>query len=603
MPNFCTVQIPISISSFSEFMEAPEVRSKSSRPIKRNSAQLPSLQVSDNSSSTKTSPRYLDPTISSSNLATKTKSPRFSDHGLYASSSSLIIRAPKERNSPRFSDHGLPVHKLSEEKNLSRFSEFESEIFRLENELENVKNQLVSSEISKKKAQKDAEESRKQLIAMYEKIDESQNRVSESPALVSALDEIESLKAQLKLAAESEAEWNKKSQSNQKEIKEMRAKLEETCSILEEIQRKMSEAKRSEAQSKESADEKLMQLERAKLMVDALKTDGCETTKSYDIIASELEESRARAAFLEELVSELKASVQLARSQREFERAEKRLDEEVDAASIKLEVQGLKSALEAAGIRCNDELIRREEDARSALDFVEAVKSGSEQRQDELEAEILSSRDEINQLTANLLDMEAKLQGIRWENAGLMKELDAASENREQRLESELSGVKNGVGALRARLAKREADLENAAVENESLKSDIRRRGEEEAERADRLREEVEKTNRKVVAVIERLEMAERENLEMEGELRRLRVQSEQWRKAAEVAASILSAGGGQHRQFGQQAVGRTGSMDGGGGFSPPARRRMSSSYGDDETTPKKRNGNLLRKLGLSWKK
>ncbi|GJZ25952.1 interactor of constitutive active ROPs 2, chloroplastic-like protein, partial [Tanacetum coccineum] len=70
------------------------------------------------------------------------------------------------------------------------------------------------------------------------------------------------------------------------------------------------------------------------------------------------------------------------------------------------------------------------------------------------------------------------------------------------------------------------------------------------------LTEEADKRSRKVVKVTEQLDLAQAANAEMEAELRRLKVQSDQWRKAAEAAAAMLS--GGANGKF----VERTGSLD-----------------------------------------
>ncbi|KAL0278029.1 UNVERIFIED_CONTAM: Interactor of constitutive active ROPs 3 [Sesamum radiatum] len=80
------------------------------------------------------------------------------------------------------------------------------------------------------------------------------------------------------------------------------------------------------------------------------------------------------------------------------------------------------------------------------------------------------------------------------------------------------------------------------------------------------LTDEADKSCKKAARVSEQLDAAQAANSEMEAELRRLKVQSDQWRKAAEAAAAILS------------------------------------SDTDDES-PKKRNGNMLKKIGVLLKK
>ncbi|XP_073282395.1 interactor of constitutive active ROPs 3-like, partial [Primulina huaijiensis] len=99
--------------------------------------------------------------------------------------------------------------------------------------------------------------------------------------------------------------------------------------------------------------------------------------------------------------------------------------------------------------------------------------------------------------------------------------------------------------------------------------------------------EEIDKSNRKAARVAEQLEAAQAVNVEMETELRRLKVQSDQWRKAAEAAAAMLSTGNnGQIRE-------RTGSVDSHFG---PRMGKLGSPYADDldEELLKKKNANMI---------
>lgn len=86
----------------------------------------------------------------------------------------------------------------------------------------------------------------------------------------------------------------------------------------------------------------------------------------------------------------------------------------------------------------------------------------------------------------------------------------------------------------------------------------------------------------------------------MEAELRKLKVQSDQWRKAAEAAAAMLSTG--NNGKF----MERTGSME--SKYSPRSGRMITPppSYSedvDDDDFLKKKNQNMLKKIGVLWKK
>ncbi|WVZ11242.1 hypothetical protein V8G54_015772 [Vigna mungo] len=99
--------------------------------------------------------------------------------------------------------------------------------------------------------------------------------------------------------------------------------------------------------------------------------------------------------------------------------------------------------------------------------------------------------------------------------------------------------------------------------------------------------EEADRSNKKAARVAEQLEAA---NLEMETELRRLKVQSDQWRKAAEAAAAMLSSGNNG------KLTERTVSMDNNYKCSPYAED-------SDDDFQRKKNGNMLKKFGVLWKK
>ncbi|XP_057778377.1 interactor of constitutive active ROPs 3-like [Salvia miltiorrhiza] len=282
-------------------------------------------------------------------------------------------------------------------------------------------------------------------------------------------------------------------------------------------------------------------------------------TEAYNAIAAELEQSRARVNFLEDLVSKLKDS------QREDVG-------ETEVSSLKLEVEQLRSALEAGEIRYNEERSHSAEQIRDAMETVEKFKSASSQREAELEVEIRRSKYEIEELKANLMDKETELQGICEENEGLTTKLESSvSGQRENELKEMMSA---GEVEESARAAEREV-----------------------AVKVSYMAEEVEKSNRKAARVGEQLEAVQAANAEMEGELRRLKVQSDQWRKAAEAAAAMLSAGNNG------QMMERTGSMD--SHYNSPRTGKISSPYGDelDEELMKKKNANMLRRFGVLWKK
>ncbi|XP_051131731.1 interactor of constitutive active ROPs 3-like isoform X2 [Andrographis paniculata] len=516
--------------------------------------------------------------------------PRYSEHT--ASSSNLASRPPKER-SPKVADNRSPGGSASSErKHPSKVAELKSQISQLENDLKTVKDQLCSTESAKKQVQKDAEESNKQLAALSLKLEEfnkqevvQSERVQkveqsdDSTALAAALDEIEQLKGQLRSVAKSEA-----ANSEHTEICKLKESLSEAHLLMEDMKNQLKESKESESQAQALVDETLMQLDSAKKMVEVLKTDGIKATETYKAVAAELEESRARVKYLEELASKHTAGT--------------------DSVS---EVEELKSALEAAEISCKEEREQSAAKVRDVLELVEKMKSETSQREDELAAEIQRSKYEIEELKGNLMDKETELQGICEENEGLAMKLESTlSGQRESAMEREVQNLRAEIESMRSSLSEKEKMWRNVMDENEKLKlekkeievvSEIEAATAVEKEavmKVGYMAEELDKSNRKAARAAEQLEAAQAANTAMEAELRKVKVQSDQWRKAAEAAAAMLNNG---------QLMERTGSMD--SHYSPQSGKIGGLPYGDEmeDDLLKKKNANMLRRIGILWKK
>lgn len=552
--------------------------------------------------------------------------PRYSVH---TASSSNLAKTPKERSSKVAADHRSPRSPASERKQSSKVAELESQISQLEIDLNVVKDQLCSTEAAKKQAQKDAEESNQQLLALSSKLEEYQKQLlgqstaseevnrklqselddirkkhsHDSAALVSSLDEIKQLKIQLELVVESEASH---SELNRIEISKLKESLSEALSIVENMKNQLKDAKESETQAKALVGETLTQLETAKKMVVTLKSDGLKATEAYSAIVSELEQSRARVDFLEEHLSKLKAEISdsgRSKDSGDEKGAETGINEQLRSTEVEdISVEQLQSALEAAEIRYSEEQALNAERMRVAFEMVENIKSESSRREEELEAEIRKSKYEIEELKADLMDKETELQGICEENEGLTEKLEnTLSSQRETDLEKELHKLKADIENMKAHLMDKEQQWQNISEENEKLKSEMKKMNKsstgdqavseiEAAEREAQMKagymaEELDKSNRKAARVAEQLEAAQAANADMETELRRLKVQSDQWRKAAEAAAAMLSAGNNGQLMHNH--------------YSPR------SGYEDevDDDLLKKKNANMLKKIGILWKK
>lgn len=455
----------------------------------------------------------------------------------------------------------------------------------------------------------------------------------DSTALASAIGEIESLKVQLESLAASEAEQTKHAESANAELQSLKGNLAETLSLLENMKNQLKDSKESEAHAQALVGETLLQLESARTTVEALRLDGMKSTEAYNSIASELDQSKAHINLLEELVSKLKADLIIASGnvsqnqtgdhdlQQELGERRETLESnqtEAELHTLKSEVKRLRSTLETAETKYHEEQTQSTVQLRSANELVEQIKFTSSQREGELEAELKKTKAEIEELKAHLMDKETELQCISEENEGLNSKLEKSlSCQREYELEKELKELKGHVVDLKAHLMDKETELQSISEENDMLRLEINKIqmnkskvnnevvAEVEAARcAERealtklgiVMEEADKSNKRVARVAEQLEAAQAANAEMEAELRRLKVQSDQWRKAAEAAAAMLSAGNNG------KLMDRTASLDSSfnhvtGKFGSPYSEDM------DDDLLKKKNGNMLKKIGVFWKK
>ncbi|XP_060170182.1 interactor of constitutive active ROPs 3-like isoform X2 [Lycium barbarum] len=562
-----------------------------------------------------------------------------------ASSPHVNGRTPKERRA-KVTEQKSPQSSESEKKRPSRVTELESQITQLKNDL---KDKLSSSEACKKQAEVEveAEESKGQCTILSSELDQLPEQPSsestcptdhqksaedltlhselesiqkqhsvDAASLASALNEIKELKTQLDTVALSEATKTKNAEAAQTELESLKQNLADTLSLMEDMKKQLKDSKDSEAQAQTLVTETLLQLESAKKTVESLRSDGNKVVEAYNAISSELDQSKARANSLEDLVSKLQTNTSNVGESEIVEIDESTEKIEAELFSLKSEVERLRADLEAAEIKYNEEKTQSTLEIRSAYELVEQIKLMSRQKEDELQGELQNFKTQIEELKANLMDKENELQGICEENENLIMKLENAQSGKgENELEKELQRSRLYIENLKADLMDKENELQNILEENEILKNETDKkesnRGKvkdevtaelDAAKTAERealmrlgyMNEEVDKSNRRVARVAEQLDAAQASNAEMEAELRKLKVQSNQWRKAAEVATAMLS--NGNNGKF----VERTGSMD-----SPYSPHKISSPYFDDmdEDLMKRKNPNMLKRIGELWKK
>ncbi|CAL0304103.1 unnamed protein product [Lupinus luteus] len=450
---------------------------------------------------------------------------------------------------------------------------------------------------------------------------------ADSSALVSAMNEIQMLKVQLGLVANCERAQIQHSGSSDVELVNLKQNLAQIFSLVESIKKQPRNCKESESQAQDLVNETLLQLEATEKAVELLHTDATKSADASDSIALELDHSRARVNSLEALVRKLEADLisnegiqsQNFGDDHKFWQEPERLKTDEDhnqvegeIYSLKSEVERLRCAIEIAETKHQDERIRSTTEISDAYELMEKIKCESSRREFELEDELNNKKAHIEELKTNLMDKETELQGIMEERENWNLKLDESmTSQKEHELLKELKRLDECVADLKADMMDKETTLQSITEENETLKVEMKKRfsdgakvreeidaDTEAAKAAERdalvkLRiamEEADKSNQKVARVNEQLEAAQVANSEMEAELRRLKVQSDQWRKAAEAAAAMLSAGNNG------KLTDRTMSLES---------YRCSPYAGDinDDDFQRKKNSNMLKKFGVLWKK
>ncbi|GAA0139675.1 hypothetical protein LIER_01172 [Lithospermum erythrorhizon] len=195
--------------------------------------------------------------------------------------------------------------------------------------------------------------------------------------------------------------------------------------------------------------------------------------------------------------------------------------------------------------------------------------------------------------------------------------------------DGELALKGDEISVVRGKLEDRERELEILGKENESLKiqlnekfveiSSAKVKQEEMSMSLDQVLSELETSKSNALDMKNKLEGAEKAKDELENEMKRLRIQTEQWRKAADAAAAILAGEGVEMNNGRRRLSERCGSMDkygSGGGddaFNPPPivsgfdggviRSPGLVDDSDDVYGNGKRKSSGMRMFGDLWKK
>lgn len=184
----------------------------------------------------------------------------------------------------------------------------------------------------------------------------------------------------------------------------------------------------------------------------------------------------------------------------------------------------------------------------------------------------------------------------------------------------ELAMKNDEINLMKVNLEEKEKELEVFRLENESLKDQLneaslemstcRAKEGEMSSKLNQLQQQLDASKGKEVTLKEKLQAVEGAKEALETEMKKLRVQTEQWRKAADAAAAVLSGGVDMN---GMRMPERCGSMDikhfgsvfqpSGGGYAGFVGSPSLGEDSDDGYGSGKRKGSGMRKFGDLWKK
>ncbi|KAG0464220.1 hypothetical protein HPP92_020289 [Vanilla planifolia] len=264
-----------------------------------------------------------------------------------------------------------------------------------------------------------------------------------------------------------------------------------------------------------------------------------------------------------------------------------------------------------------------EEEEKEKTINMEEEKVDEEGPHEEAVEALLAEEDSINYPTTDVFEVTpTKMQG---EGSQAKEEgergaaVQAFLEDEAEKKVEEQKEADSKMAELRSTITEKTVELKRVLLENESLRNEAEEaksdsvaakdKAEEMATKFAGAMQELGESRKALEQIREKLEAQDRSKASLEAEMNRLRVQTEQWRKAAEAAASVLAAGDGEDLN-GRRVSERCRSMENhhrdydvsasGGGWSPAV---AGGEMEDGMSGGKRRSSGGIRMFGDLWKK
>lgn len=438
----------------------------------------------------------------------------------------------------------------------------------MEEELKKVKDELITSELTKKRIQQEAEEARKQLILLSEKLNETESQLAES----SSLDDSRIFELR-KLSQERDRAWQNELEAMQKQHSVDSVALATAMSEIFKLKGMVREREKERDVARK-------ELEASRGTIDSILVDGSKLMDSFGAVVGELEESRVQIKILEEKLSSI-------------------------GKEESTEIHGDVETLE---IKLHEEEILSMVQWQCVVEIIKQIQIESKERERKLEEAANSAKSEVMLLKANLFDKDCELRNVldkskrKEAEAELNLNLIKLKENLEEK-EKKMDQVLHENELLRAELTEL-STLREKLCEQAIIEKKIAIEAQKEVlSKLEIAIEEVKESKEKASIVNEKLDSVTNMKAEMETELRKLRIQADQWKKAAETAMALLTVGSKD------KLIERTNSYNSNSNSNLNL-NSVSGKFGsldfpdelDDEPLSWK-NGNVLRRISGMWKK
>ncbi|EAY76394.1 hypothetical protein OsI_04323 [Oryza sativa Indica Group] len=478
------------------------------------------------------------PTRTSSQGATKT-SRTARPAGPDSAADRPSTKSPPAGRSPKVERRMTMSAEREKRRPPTKLSELESQLSQLQDELKKAKEQLLSTEHSKRHALQEAEDARAQAAAASAQVRYSEAQLAE----LSSAEESRLLELR-RLSQERDRSWQSELEAMQKQHAADSAALVAAMGEVHRLRVQLAAAAR--ADRKQDVVEAMATIDELRVKLKASEEAEAQARALHEECKQQLEASRATIDSLLTDGSKLMDSFSLVVKELEESRAKvKALEEEIAETSAA-----------KAGERCNCS-------ASASASEVAELRSELESTEARFQEErILSTvethtKSEVIFLKASLFDKDSELRRALDANEKLQSETRTDNELKEQ--------------------------LQGALLENGQLKRELQQHTSEK------------KASAKATDAADAAAEAAKKG-EMEAELRRLRVQAEQWRKAAETAMALLTVGKGGNGKV----VDRSESLEGGGGGGG----KYAGLWDElDDDAAARKNGNVLRRISGMWKK